>query len=94
MWRRRVTPVRRVSISEEGGIARAGANAQVQRNRLSFVVPPWSGPTERALLKPASSFSNLGPDFHVPVTRCDFDRYDMECGLPVPFEPLEVHWAP
>jgi hypothetical protein len=83
-----------VSISEVGGIGGAGAAAQVQRNRLSFIAPRWPGQTERALLNPSSSFSNLGPDFYVPVTRCDFDRCDMECGLPVPFEPLEVRWAP
>jgi hypothetical protein len=83
-----------VSITGVGGTGAAGANVQVQRNRLSFVVPRWSGQTERAMLEPSSSFSSLGPDFYVPVTRCDFDRCSMACGLPVPFEPLEVQWAP
>lgn len=81
-------------FSDEGGNWLAWASAQVQRSRLSFTVPPWPGSTGRALMHPSSASGIFVPAFKAPVTRCDFDRCDMQCGLPVSIEPLEVHWAP
>lgn len=82
-----------LSFKDEGGQWLTHTYADVFSPRVSLTVPPRPDSTGQVVLQP-TAVASIDPPFKVPVKRCDFDRCDMRCGLPVPIQPLEVHWAP